>query len=259
MISDFIRIYKALISNRKVVLTLLILILSTGSYTFSEITTATPALINDDKSSGIIVTGINIKFPIYAIERYGSYLPDKNITLNISPSEDVMDKGNISAEALSRFLLNHNPKINMDYAEKIAQLYKSEASHEGVNSDLAFAQMCLETGFLNYGGDVEAEQYNFCGLGATGNGVKGLTFSSPEEGIRAHIQHLKAYGSTLEIRNELVDTRFRFVSRVSGVELRDLTGKWATDKKYDIKIRQLMKRLYKMSTDNTLHEEQLSL
>ncbi len=70
----------------------------------------------------------------------------------------------------------------------------TEAIQEGVNPDLAFIQMCHETGFLRFDGTVDKSQNNYCGLGATGNGVKGSTFLDQKEGVRAHIQHLKAYG-----------------------------------------------------------------
>ena len=36
---------------------------------------------------------------------------------------------------------------------------------KGSNSDVAFAQMCLETGFLRFGGLVTMDMNNFCGLG----------------------------------------------------------------------------------------------
>jgi len=61
--------------------------------------------------------------------------------------------------------------------------------------------------------------------------------------VRAHIQHLKAYASTEKLNTELVDERFRFVKRGSATEISELTGKWATDKQYDKKIRNLLHRL----------------
>ncbi len=41
---------------------------------------------------------------------------------------------------------------------------------EGVRAEVVFAQVCLETGYLSFGGQVSAEQCNFSGLGATDDG-----------------------------------------------------------------------------------------
>ncbi len=216
---------------------------SIGSYTYSEITSEPRKSITDVNKVVPVGDPFLLYLPVFIGRVNIEYNNEKRASIP-SPSEDVMDRGHMDAHNLANFLVDHNPKLETDYALFIASLYVQEAIHEGVNSDLAFAQMCLETGFLNYGGDVAKSQNNFCGLGATGDGAKGNSFSSPEEGVRAHIQHLKAYGSTRKLNNELVDQRFRFVERGSGVELKDLTGKWATDKLYDKKIRHLLHRMY---------------
>ena len=247
MVAKHIKKAKPLIINRKFLFTVVLLSFSMGSYTYSEITSEPRDNISSLDNSK--------PFFIPDFTGFTNYTGINNHTEEIrsdkfkpTPSEDIMDRGNMDVQILAEFLTKNNSKIDDDYALEIATLYVQEAKFEGVNADLAFAQMCLETGFLNYGGDVDKSQNNFCGLGATGNGAKGLSFSSPEEGIRAHIQHLKAYGSTRKLNKDLVDSRFRFVDRGSGVELKDLTGKWATDKKYDKKIRTLLARIYKLET-----------
>ena len=72
-------------------------------------------------------------------------------------------------------------------------IFAEEAAAEGVKAEVAFCQAMLETGFLQYGGDVKPDQYNFAGLGATGGGEPGNRFKTVREGIRAQIQHLKCY------------------------------------------------------------------
>lgn len=52
-------------------------------------------------------------------------------------------------------------------------------------------------------------------MGVTSNGLKGNSFDMPQLGIRAQIQHLKAYGSTAALKNECVDPRFKYVTRGS--------------------------------------------
>ncbi|MCF8234807.1 MAG: glucosaminidase domain-containing protein [Bacteroidales bacterium] len=156
----------------------------------------------------------------------------------------IISCGKVSVEQLSDFLWNHNKGIHRNYAFQIADLYVKEAMAEGVNHDIAFCQMCLETGFLRYGGVVRPEQFNFCGLGAVSDFEEGLYFESPAEGIRAHIQHLKAYASEDSLRRTLIDKRFNYVKRGSAYVIDQLTGKWATDPKYGKKIRYLLRRLH---------------
>ena len=71
----------------------------------------------------------------------------------------------------------------------------------------------LETGWLKFGGDVQISQFNFAGLGATGGGVQGNSFPDVRTGLRAQVQHLKAYASTDALVQECVDTRFQYVVR----------------------------------------------
>lgn len=97
--------------------------------------------------------------------------------------------------------------------EVLAQIYIEECNAEGIRAEVAFAQAMKETGFLRYGGDVKINQYNFAGLGATGNGNPGNSFSSVREGVRAQIQHLKAYANNEALNNPSVDNRFGYVAR----------------------------------------------
>ncbi|MBQ8147532.1 MAG: glucosaminidase domain-containing protein [Lachnospiraceae bacterium] len=97
--------------------------------------------------------------------------------------------------------------------EQFCQIYLEECNAEGVKAEVAFSQAMKETGFLRYGGDVSINQHNFAGLGATGNGAAGASFSSVREGVRAQVQHLKAYASTEPLNNPCVDGRFQYVTR----------------------------------------------
>jgi len=156
----------------------------------------------------------------------------------------IMGKGIVSPESLSLYLMQYNTQLCPSFILMLAQIYIDEAEYEGVNHDIAFAQMCLETGFLRYGGDVKPEQFNFAGLGAIGNGEPGLSFPDPETGIRAQIQHLKAYGSVDPLNGVLVNPRFRFVRRGSSPTIEGLAGTWAADRLYADKINNILQRLY---------------
>ena len=161
---------------------------------------------------------------------------------------DIMTKGQLPKSRLVSFLWMHNPKVNLDLADQLADAYVREASLEGVNYDIAFVQMCLETGFLRFNGDVRASQNNFCGLGATGNGEPGMSFPSLEDGVRAHIQHLKAYATTEPLNNPPVASRIAMVKRGIATDIHQLTGRWATDPLYGKKIDMLLSRIFDGAT-----------
>lgn len=135
-------------------------------------------------------------------------------------------------------------------AEKFFKILKEEAEAEGVKTEVLFAQVILETGGLQFGGDVKPEQCNFGGLGATGGGVGGETFENVRLGLRAQVQHLKAYACNDALKNECVDTRFAYVTRNSAPYIEWLSipnnpyGKgWATDKDYAAKLLSIMNKL----------------
>lgn len=91
-------------------------------------------------------------------------------------------------------------------------LYLSEGAAEGIRGDVAFAQSCLETGNFGFAGSaVTLDQNNVCGMGVTANGMKGISFDTPQMGIRAQIQHLKAYANTDALKNPCIDPRFKYV------------------------------------------------
>ena len=153
--------------------------------------------------------------------------------------------GRAGVPQLVGFFTETNPKININRLNKIAQIYIEEAAAEGINSDIAFCQMVHETNYLRFGGDVKAWQNNFCGLGATGGGNPGLSFSSVQTGIRAHIQHLKAYANTQKLHKKRVDPRFGKVHRGRAPYVEDLTGTWATDRQYGTKLKRKLRALEK--------------
>ena len=163
------------------------------------------------------------------------------------PPALIMGTGNILPEDLAAFLLSLNPEIEKDFVDDLAIIYSEEAAIEGVNHDAAFAQMCLETGFLRFGGLVTPDMNNFCGLGAIGPEQPGEVFPNPRTGVRAHIQHLKAYATDAPLEQELVDPRYRYVRYGSSPAISGLSGTWAADRAYAEKINSILERLYTFS------------
>jgi hypothetical protein len=157
----------------------------------------------------------------------------------------ILGTGQIPGEGLSRFLLALNPAAGEDFAEELAGYYTEEAGAEGVNHDVAFAQMCLETGFLRFGNLVSPDMNNFCGLGAIGPEQRGERFNEPRIGVRAHIQHLKAYATEEPPQRDLVDPRYRWVRYGSAPTIYGLAGTWAADREYGEKIRNILEELYR--------------
>lgn len=126
--------------------------------------------------------------------------------------------------------------------EEFAKIFYEEANAEGVRAEIAFAQCMKETGFLKYGGDVLPNQYNYAGIGATG-AVHGAEFKDVRTGIRAQIQHLKAYASNSKLVNDCVDPRFNLVKRNSaeyvewlGIQENPNGLGWASAKNYGYSI-----------------------
>ena len=127
--------------------------------------------------------------------------------------------------------------------EAFCQIVYDEAVKEGVKPEIAFGQAMKETGYLQFGGAVKIEQFNFAGLGATGGSVAGAQFSNVAEGIRAQVQHLKAYASKDGLTQETIDPRFNLVIRGSAPYVEWLGQKenpngfgWATAWNYGISL-----------------------
>ncbi|GHV83051.1 lipoprotein [Spirochaetia bacterium] len=166
----------------------------------------------------------------------------------IPPSPDsILGAGQVKTENLANFLLKKNPSLDKSFVFDFAKLYVEEAKIEGVNSDVAFSQMCLETGYLSYGGLVTPDMNNFCGLGAIGPEQKGERFPSPRIGVRAQIQHLKAYATEEPPKLTLVDPRYKWVRYGSAPDIYGLAGTWASDKNYGKKLKAILDNLYEVS------------
>lgn len=145
--------------------------------------------------------------------------------------------------ARAQFLHSINPKVDLASALNFALLYEEEAALEGVNPDLAFAQMLLETSFLRYGGQVSHGQNNFSGLGALDGTDAGLTFASPRMGVRAQVQHLKYYATNLPLNGVAVNPRLSLVKRASAPTVWQLSKAWASDPDYGKKLMALLARM----------------
>ena len=167
-----------------------------------------------------------------------------------SDMTEIMGSAKATVEQMTSYIKEKNPSVPQSVLDMIP-LYLSEGKAEGVRGDIAFAQSCLETGNFTFEGSaVTIEQNNFCGMGVTSKGKKGASFESPQIGIRAQIQHLKAYATEDALKNKCVDTRYRYVVKGSARYVEWLGQKenpqgkgWATGKGYGDKILTILENI----------------
>lgn len=165
---------------------------------------------------------------------------------NVFCSRELSGKPVKNQNQLVEFFLSENPEFDKNEISILADYYIDEAKTENINSDVAFVQMCLETGFLQFGNLVTKEMNNFCGLGAIDENHRGEKFETPLLGVRAHIQHLQAYATTQDVKlnNELIDPRYNWVHKTKlAKNVFELSGAWATDLNYGKKLDGLLTKL----------------
>lgn len=150
-----------------------------------------------------------------------------------------------TAAQMVAYIKTERPGVEQCVIDMIP-LYLSEGQTEGIAGDIAFAQSCIETGNFAFPQEtcaVTLAQNNFAMMGVTATFAKGESFATPQLGIRAQIQHLKAYANSDPLSKECVDPRFYLVSRGSAPYVEWLgqqenpQGKgWATAKGYGDRI-----------------------
>lgn len=166
-------------------------------------------------------------------------------------------------EKMKAYIQVKNSNIDSKVLDLIP-VYLKEGEIENIRGDIAFAQSCLETGNFSFcDSEVTLDQNNFAGIGVTKKGEKGHSFSDPEVGVRAQIQHLKAYANTAALKEECVDPRFSLVSRGCAPYVEHLgiqenpKGKgWASGEKYGEKILNILDSILK--EDDTQAQDQSS-
>jgi hypothetical protein len=126
--------------------------------------------------------------------------------------------------------------------DALAAQFIGEGADEGVAGDLAFAQSIVETGYFAFSTRVLPSYNNFSGLGAVDGGTGAATFSTAELGIRAQVQHLRAYAdptvTVAKLAHPVIDPRFSLVSPKGKAPTWNQFGNgiWATDPGYAAKV-----------------------
>ena len=160
----------------------------------------------------------------------------RKVTVDGTP---IMGTSTISAESMARLFVSTGHTYPSEvYSQRGASSITEfcnqvilAASSEGVRPEVVFAQAMLETGWLQFGGSVSADQCNFAGLGAIGPQVGGARFDNVYQGLLAQSQHLKGYAVRMPLNNVCVDPRYQIIvdRGYLGIApcLEDLNGLWA--------------------------------
>ncbi len=174
-----------------------------------------------------------------------SFTPLEIETWGMGEPSPVIDAPGIkSPYQLYSFFMANRPDADSLKVARLATYYVEEGLAEGINSDIAFVQMCLVSGWLTFGNLVTEDMNNFCGLGAIDENNRGNVFESERMGVRAHIQHLHAYGTTRELNRTCIDVRYKWVNpRGKAPTVEGLSGTWAADRTYGAKLQNLLERL----------------
>lgn len=163
-----------------------------------------------------------------------------------------------TAEQMIAYIKSKNPNVAQSVIDMIP-FYISEGKAEGIAGDIAFAQSCIETGNFAFPQStcaVTIDQNNFAMMGVVSTFAKGESFETPQLGIRAQIQHLKAYASTEPLVGECVDPRFKYVTRGCapyvewlGIKENPQGKGWAAGEKYGEKILRVLKNVREMKIE----------
>jgi hypothetical protein len=164
--------------------------------------------------------------------------------------ERIMGQGNLTKKDMVDFLLAKNRGLerNKGLVEELIQTYIDEAKYEGVNHDIAFAQLCYHTKYLSFAQTfVKQGTYNYCGFASLCTSNVAHTFSDREKGVRAHIQHLKGYATKEPLRGDLADPRRHILKELNYIGsaplLRHLSNKWSGSD-YAHKIMNVLRMAY---------------
>ncbi|GAH23857.1 unnamed protein product, partial [marine sediment metagenome] len=165
----------------------------------------------------------------------------------ITNSTNMVGYIDVTVDQLVRiFEIRGSSKVN--WARRLAPLYIKWGKTFNIRADIAWAMMCHETGFLEFGGIAKPEWNNFCGLGVTGPDAVGCRFDSEELGVIAHYAHLAWYVYPSHINeycSKTYDPRHSDSHYFNGNStIGTLNARWAPSSIYTDKILLFANRIY---------------
>jgi len=149
-------------------------------------------------------------------------------------SKDIMGHSSVTKGGIIAYAESQNSTVNSGILNNLIDTYVKEADFEGINLDIAIAQMLYATNFLK--NQQRMSTYNYAGLSINDTEWNGK-FRNMTEGVQAHIQHLKNYAST-DLNGQEIDPRHQILASL------DYRGKIT-----------MFDELYKVWTDNSASYE----
>jgi hypothetical protein len=158
-----------------------------------------------------------------------------------------MASARLSASQLVAWFKQRQPQPAGVYSatepvESLAAYFIDEGAAEGVTGDIAFVQSIIETGWFRFSAAVPGSKNNFAGIGAVdGSPGDAASFPDARTGVRAQIQHLRAYADPFAtscavppLHHPCVDPRFSLVTPKGKAPLWNQFGSgiWATAPTY---------------------------
>lgn len=163
------------------------------------------------------------------------------------PTVALMGPSRLTAAQLVDWFNGRLPRPAGTYAatvpvDALARMFIEEGDAEGVTGDVAFMQSIVETAWFRFSGSVPAWKNNFAGIGAIDSSPgDAASFPDARTGVRAQIQHLRAYGdpgasacAVPPLHNPCVDPRFDLVvPKGKALTWNQMgNGNWATASTY---------------------------
>lgn len=132
---------------------------------------------------------------------------------------------------------------------ELAPTYYEISEKAGVNPVVTYAQSAKETGYMHFGGVLDASYFNPCGMKTSAGGPNNdpnahQRFDSWNEGIRAQVDHLALYaGADGYPKSDTPDPRHFAYLHGTAPTVEELSGKWAGSATYGTDIVRMMNEI----------------
>ena len=160
-------------------------------------------------------------------------------------SKKIVSTGSLKSDKVLSYVRDKNPSLShMDIAV-INSYFNLSGS---INVDIAIAQMLYYTDFFKRIDRVKT--CNFGCLSDTPPDFYGDFKGIVTDGIKAHIQHLRAYAHEPPgLQEKIIDPRYDLAYRKGSKEInfREVFNNWSADPEYGQKIINILQDLYKFS------------
>ena len=155
---------------------------------------------------------------------------------------EILGQGLVTKPGVVAYIMSKNHAVNRWEMERLIDTYFEEARKEGINPDIALAQMLHTTNFLR--NRQRMDTHNYAGYESNYN------FNNMPIGVQVHIQHLKGYASD-RLNGHPVDPRLKLLNdlgyRGKVKTFAQLYGFWAPNSNYGNFINEILQGLYRYS------------